>query len=247
VPFISTSQLASHESSNKRNSEENIPLKEPDNQYGRMTYWDESYRQALNEPNGEDEAIVFSWYSGWQDIQPFFTELTPLQDNPRILVPGIGNDGCIRDMFDYGYKHLSAFDYAPEGVECAKQIMGERVQLMDDLRVADCRELPYDDSSFDVVSDKGTLDSIYLSGGMDKVLSGKHLGMAVSELRRVLKPGGIMFSVTAACVDSIQKSFDECNMNKEAWEQLRDGSLYITEDGYTSNNVDATVLVWKKI
>jgi len=232
-------------------------LQEPDNQFGRMTYWDQSYRESLidsggsNDDNGEQSNTTetFSWYCGWEDeLEPFFNELVPLYDNPSILVPGIGNDACIRDMFDSGYHNLTAFDYAPEGVECAKRMFGsERLQLMQDLRVADARNLPFDDASYDAVLDKGTLDSIYLSGGKDKELARKHLGMAVSELARVVKVGGIVFSVTAACVNAVQQSFDDCNERIGCWEQIRDGSLYITEDGYTSNNVDATMLVWKRI
>ena len=103
------------------------------------------------------------------------------------------------------------------------------------------------DACFDAVLEKGTLDSIYLSGGMDKELARKHLGMAVSELARVVKVGGIVFSVTAACVDAVQASFDECNERNGCWKQLRDGSLHITEEGYASNNVDATMLAWERI
>ena len=87
---------------------------EPDNDFGRMTYWDETYAK-------ESE---FSWYAGWhEELEPFFVELVP-STSAEILIPGIGNDGCIRDMFDDGYTHLSAFDYAPEGVECAKKLFG---------------------------------------------------------------------------------------------------------------------------
>ena len=237
-------------------------LEEPDNQFGRMTYWDESYRQSQGENqhdsskqhNAKDADVTstdttFSWYCGWEDeLEPFFSELVQLENNPSILVPGIGNDACIRDMFDSGYRHLSAFDYAPEGVECAKRMFGpERLSLMDDLRVADARDLPYADAKFDAVLDKGTLDSIYLSGGNDKDLARTHLGMAVSEMARLVKVGGIVFSVTAACVDAIQRSFDESNENLGCWRQLRDGSLHMTDDGYTSNNVDATMLVWERI
>ena len=212
---------------------------EPDNDFGRMTYWDETYAKE-----GE-----FSWYAGWhEELEPFFVELVP-STSAEILVPGIGNDGCIRDMFDYGYTHLTAFDYAPEGVECAKKLFGaDRLEWID-LRVADARSLPYKDDTYDAVLDKGTLDSIYLSGGKDKDLARKHLAMAVKELARVLKKGGIAFCVTAACVDAVQESFDSCN--KEApqtcWKQIRDGSIYITDDVYTSNNVDATMLVWERL
>lgn len=229
-----------------------------------MTYWDESYRQSLvenggggeGEGDGEEEGAAagggtetFSWYCGWEDeLAPFFSELVPPDADPRILVPGIGNDACVRDLFDAGYRRLTAFDYAPEGVECARRMFGpERMRFIDDLRVADARDLPYDDAAYDAVFDKGTLDSIYLSGGMDKELAKKHLGMAVSELARVLKVGGIVFSVTAACVDAVQQSFDDCNEEMGCWKQLRDGGMYMTEDGYTSNNVDATMLVFERI
>jgi len=230
-------------------------LEEPDNQFGRMAYWDESYRQSLVQDKNNvdndgrrDDTETFSWYCGWDsELEPFFNEVVPLQ-NSTVLVPGIGNDACIRDMFDSGYQRLSAFDYAPEGVECAKRMFGpERLKLMDDLRVADARSLPYDDACFDAVLDKGTLDSIFLSGGKDKVLSRKHLTMAVSELARVVKVGGTVFSVTAACVDAVQESFDECNESNGCWKQIRDGSFYMTELGYASNNVDATMLAWERI
>lgn len=210
---------------------------EPNNQFGNQDYWAKTYTQ-------ESE---FSWYCGWEELEPFFNEIVP-EKSSKVLIPGIGNDGCIRDMFDSGYTHLSAFDYAPEGVECAKKLFGpSRLKLMDDMRVADARSLPYDDETYDAVLDKGTLDSIYLSGGTDKDLARKHLGMAVEELSRVLKRGGIAFCVTAACVDAVQESFDACNDHQRCWKQIRDGSIHITDDGYTSNNVDATMLVWERV
>lgn len=213
-------------------------FKEPDNQFGNRDFWDKTYT----------EESEFSWYCGWsEELEPFFNELVP-DTSSKVLIPGIGNDACIRDMFDAGYTHLSAFDYAPEGVECAKRLFGpSRLTLMDDMRVADARSLPYDDETYDSVLDKGTLDSIYLSGGADKDLASKHLGMAVKEMARVLKRGGIAFCVTAACVDAVQKSFDECNEELRCWKQIRDGSIHITDDGYTSNNVDATMLVWERV
>jgi len=211
---------------------------EPDNQFGNQNYWDKTYTQEKE----------FSWYCGWsEELEPFFTELVP-DASAKVLIPGIGNDGCIRDMFDAGYTHLTAFDYAPEGVECAKRLFGSsRLKLMDDMRVADARSLPYDNEAYDAVLDKGTLDSIYLSGGADKDLASKHLGMAVKELARVLKRGGIAFCVTAACVDAVQESFDECNEEERCWKQIRDGSIHMTDDGYTSNNIDATMLVWERV
>jgi hypothetical protein len=220
-------------------------LKEPDekeSQFGRQTYWNECYEK-------EDE---FSWYAEWNGIQPFFTELVPLsnaadqdqdQDHhpPRILLPGIGNDRSMVDMYDYGYTRMSAFDYAEEGVECAKKFFADRDC---DLRVLDCRNLSsYEQDSFDAILEKGTLDAVYLSGAHDKALAVEYLDMAVSEMARVLCKGGIVMSITAACADAVQASFGKsCKFRV-----LRDGGFYATEDGFTSNNIDATIFAWERI
>jgi len=69
--------------------------------------------------------------------------------------------------------------------------------------------------------------------------------MAVSELSRVLKKGGILLSVAAVCVDAVQESFSDGE--GVLWRQVRDGEFYMTEDGYSSNNVDATILAWERL
>ena len=238
-------------------SPESINLEEPDeteSKFGRMAYWDESYRQEETQNNDN----VFSWYCGWtEELGPFFEELVPDKDS-MVLVPGIGNDLAIRDMFDVGgYQKIVAFDYAPQGVDAAKIMFGEkRLDIIADrigestatlskdfFRVCDARDLSGDfgNDTFDAVLDKGTFDSIYLSGGKNKDKARENLDMAVSEIKRVLKENGIVFSVTAACVDAVQDAFDR----DDDWKQVRDGSMHMTEDGYTSNNVDATMLAWK--
>lgn len=251
-------------------------LKEPDeseSKFGRMSYWDESYRREEKLKtdqggSGDEDENVFSWYCGWtEEMGPFFEELVPNKE-AMILVPGIGNDVSIRDMFDVGgYHTIAAFDYAPEGVECAKAIFGEKrlktiAEKIDALstvsdgenkeknidevfRVCDARDLSddYRDNTFDAVLEKGVLDSIYLSGGKKKNKRQENLGMAVSEMKRVLKEDGIIFSVTAACESAIREAFEK----DKDWTQVRDGEFHMTEDGYTSNNVDATMLAWKLI
>jgi ubiquinone/menaquinone biosynthesis C-methylase UbiE len=159
-------------------------------------------------------------------------------------------------MYDDGYSHLTAFDYAEEGIENAKTFFGDRY-LVDgrqqndnkfihgvDLLVADARKLPFELNTFDAVLEKGTFDAIYLSGGKDKDLAREHLNMAVSELSRVICPGGIVMSITAACADAVDLAFQSFQSD---WEVIRDGNFYITEDGFASNNVDATILAWRRL
>ena len=150
--------------------------------------------------------------------------------------------------------YLTAFDYAQEGVECAKKFFAHRlipngrnwgddmVQGVD-LSVADARNLPYNSDSFDAVLEKGTLDAIYLSGGKDKELASNHLELAIGELTRVVRTGGVVLSITAACADAVESAFTS---RDEEWEMIRDGGFFLTEDGYSSSNIDDTVYAWRK-
>ena len=299
-----------------------MDIEEPDakeSNFGRRQYWDESYRHAQikaekcsknTEEEGDNSTLttpaattgadttttLYSWYGGWEDeLGPFVTELFPNR-SALILIPGIGNDPCIRDMYDIGnYHRLMGYDYAPAGIACAKQMFGphrlqticEALQLkvptatvsspiprnnhtvMDDdtgsitdstiLRVCDARNLTaeYATNLFDGVFDKGTYDAIYLSGGKNKTKATENLALAVAETKRIVKEHGIVFSVTAACVDAVRAAFannednDIDNTAKDNsriyydWTPLRDGNFHITADGYTSNNVDATMLAWQ--
>eukprot|EP00980_Cylindrotheca_fusiformis_P004377 scaffold925_cov129-Cylindrotheca_fusiformis.AAC.30 len=215
-------------------------LSEPsDSKLGRQDYWNAVYKEEAS----------FSWYAGWDDIQPFCADF--FEKDSRVLLPGVGNDATVADMFNGGYIHLTAMDYAPEGIERCREMLGEsRVKTESqstgvELLVADARDLTniFEDHLFDAILEKGTLDAIFLSGGKDKKEAQKNLSMAISELGRCVKPGGIFFSITAVAVDQVQTTFN----GMEEWDCLVDkDSLYVTEDGYASNNIDANLLVFRK-
>ena len=225
--------------------------------FGRQEYWDDLYR---DNPKNE----FFSWYTGWTDLEPFLAELIP-STNSTILLPGVGNDSMLRDMYDAGYQYLTAFDYAPQGMAQCRDMLGpERIIVRQDddtshndsrgvrLFVGDARNLhELEDASFDVVLEKGTLDAIVQSGDgsseAEKAVGLQSMHEAIAELTRVVRPGGLFVSISAICTERLEQSpvFGTSSDDKK-WKVVQDGSLYVTEDGYASNNFDGTLLVWRK-
>jgi len=205
--------------------------------FGRQEYWNTVYKKESN----------FSWYAEWEDLKPFVTEFIPSCQS-SILLPGVGNDAVLIDMYKDGYTNLTAMDYAPEAIERCEDMF----QTEDDgnkptieFRVADARDLQgWDSCYFGGIMEKGTLDAIYLSGGKNKTLATENLQFAFSELTRCLKPGGIWMSIAGVVDQEIQELFESKN---EEWTCLVGyGELYITQDGYTSNNIDGSLLVFEK-
>ena len=99
-------------------------------------------------------------------------------------------------------------------------------------------------SPFDAVLEKGTLDAIYLSGGSNKTTCMQYLEMAITELCGTIRPGGIFMSIAGVMIDEINSLFEA---RSDEWKPLvSKDELYTTEDGYTSNNIDAALMVWQK-
>ena len=235
--------------------------------FGKQEYWEDWYQSRSFKMDETDDSkehqssqsCDFSWYSGWSDIAPLVSEFGIEAANSSVLLPGIGMDAAlVLDMItDGGFTDLWAMDYAPAAVDyvqrrweqAQEQASEESSSRMANatvhLQAADLRDLPYPTNSFDAVLDKGTLDSVFLCGAtLDERVDNLHRG--VQELQRCIKPGGILWSLSGICVEEVQNSlwWDESE-----WQVLcntdRDG-LYITEDGYTSNNLDGSLLVWQK-
>ena len=153
--------------------------------FGTKEYWDETYLGR-----GDFCAEEYSWYYGFEVMKQYVSEMIP-DKSSRILLPGIGNDSMAADLIDCGYTNLVAFDYSEHAIERQHDLLwdvpsGVTVELLQ----LDARNLPTEwAGSFDAVIEKGALDAIYLSGSDNEEA-------AVEEITRVLRPGGIVISVS---------------------------------------------------
>ena len=65
-----------------------------------------------------------------------------------------------------------------------------------------------------------------------------------------MRRGGVVLSLSAPATEPIDRAFRECRSDgggAHCWRQLIDGDSFVTDDGFASINVDATILAWERL
>ncbi|XP_052014685.1 endothelin-converting enzyme 2 isoform X1 [Apodemus sylvaticus] len=165
-------------------------LPERNFQYRQVQYWDQRYKDAA-------DSGPYEWFG---DFASFRALLEPeLCPEDRILVLGCGNSALSYELFLGGFPNVTSVDYSPVVVAA----MRARYAHVPSLRweIMDVRSLDFPSGSFDVVLEKGTLDAL-LAGEPDPwnvSPEGVHtVDQVLSEVSRVLVPGGRFVSMTSA-------------------------------------------------
>jgi hypothetical protein len=248
--------------------------------FGTKEYWDDVYLGRGDFP-AEQYSWYYGWDDG---LGKHVREFLPLPSSPRrtsnnnnnntksssgsttsatpaipppplrILIPGIGNDSILLNLYNAGYTNLVAQDYSQHAVERQLDLLtlhglnnyvhngndddnddsssdGSSSSTTIQIVQGDVTCLPtHWTSTIDAVIEKGLLDAVYLSGG-DNVVA------AVANLRRVLKPNtGLLFSISGVVPDELRLDMlfpkscsNSSNRNSSCekgagWEWLRDGA-----------------------
>ncbi|KAJ4498978.1 S-adenosyl-L-methionine-dependent methyltransferase [Lentinula lateritia] len=131
-------------------------LPESNDQYGTKQYWNQRYAR-------EDDDASFDWFKSYSEIADILRSLIP-EKRSRILMLGCGNSKLSEDMYDDGYHNIVNTDYSSIIIEKMKQRHGDARPQME-WHEMDVRDLEFDDSSFDVAIDKGTMDAMMTAKG----------------------------------------------------------------------------------
>ncbi|XP_006884140.1 PREDICTED: endothelin-converting enzyme 2 isoform X5 [Elephantulus edwardii] len=158
--------------------------------YREVQYWDQRYRNAA-------DSAPYEWFG---DFSSFRALLEPeLRPGDRILVLGCGNSALSYDLYLGGFPDVTSVDYSSVVVAAMKIRYAHVPRLR--WETMDVRTLDFPSDSFDVVLEKGTLDAL-LTGEQDPWTvssEGVHtVDQVLSEVSRVLVPGGRFISLTSA-------------------------------------------------
>jgi SAM-dependent methyltransferase len=121
------------------------------------------------------------WWRGLRSfVRPLIVDALASKPNPRILDCGCGTGANLVMLGDYG--RVAGFDLTFRGLELAHQYGERRVAQ------ASITHIPFGDATFDLVT---AFDVLYS-------LSEEQESAALSEIRRVLRPGGTFIVNVAA-------------------------------------------------
>jgi len=210
---------------------------EAESQFGTKEYWDDMYIGM-----GDFDSEEYSWYFGFDTIKPLFSEYMPLPPSKqeksnnendlqptKMLVPGVGNDGTLLDLYNFGYHDITAFDYSSNAIERQEELLSYSPRALEDvtLLVRDGRDLDEEwTDMYDIIFEKGALDAIFLSGV-------GNVEKSVEQLKRVIKKGGYMMSVSGVIPETLRREM----FSLEDWEWVRDGT----------DDLKAGCFVWRRI
>ncbi|EGC29760.1 hypothetical protein DICPUDRAFT_90362 [Dictyostelium purpureum] len=156
--------------------------------YGEREYWDQRYIEE------KDGRIYFDWYHGYKNLKGFLNKFMKKQD--KILMIGCGNSKLGSEMYSDSYSDIINIDFSEPLIEYMKELDKGKVGL--EYLTMDGRNMvEFQDSLFDQVFDKGTLDAVMCSD--DDNNNAKQICLEVS---RVLKPGGFFIVMTYGAPES---------------------------------------------
>ncbi|KAF9956097.1 hypothetical protein BGZ72_003034 [Mortierella alpina] len=154
--------------------------------YKRQEYWEERYSKEES----------FDWFKTYEDLKPLLNEHITSKD-ARILMLGCGNSTLSEDMYDDGFHNIVNIDFSKTVIDNMTEKCKDRVGM--EWIEMDIRDLKFEDGSFDIVIDKGTMDALMCDRGdvwnPDEELV-KTVAEEVDEVVRVLKVGGKFLYIT---------------------------------------------------
>ncbi|OHT16635.1 Menaquinone biosynthesis methyltransferase [Tritrichomonas foetus] len=160
--------------------------------YETPEYWDNRYSQTTE---------MYDWYQEWEQLLPFLKDIQFTGDE-RVLNLGCGNSTSSYQMVETVFKSVVSIDISVVVIFQMQQKYADDPRLT--WETMDCTNMSFDDESFDVVFDKGTLDALICSDQSIPVVKA-----TFDEVARVLSPGGIFIEVSYAPPDHRHKFFKD--------------------------------------
>lgn len=145
-------------------------------EFNQTEYWNTFFKKRGTK--------AFEWYGEYLNLIVQIHKYVKYQD--KILMVGCGNSRLSMDMYDSGFKNITNIDISPVAIKKMIEMNGKDRGDMKFLQM-DATAMSFENESFSVVFDKGTLDAL-MTDNSDEVR--KTVETYFNEILRVLRNGG---------------------------------------------------------
>jgi len=157
-------------------------------------YWDKFFKTELE---------AYEFVAAYSDLQVIIEDVTRGLRKSRILHVGCGNSELPEEMYDDGYHNIANIDTSEIVISQMRQRNAKRADMT--WSVMDALHMTYEDDSFDVIIDKGIVDTFECNDNADLIIS-----TYLKEVVRVLRPGGIFLCIS---FNDLSKRFETPDLN----------------------------------
>mmetsp|Transcript_25332 Transcript_25332/g.45026 ORF Transcript_25332/g.45026 Transcript_25332/m.45026 type:complete len:209 (+) Transcript_25332:207-833(+) len=172
--------------------------------YSKATYWDARYTKD-KEP--------FEWYQSYRGIKHILKPL--IKPDAKILVVGCGNSRLSADLFDDASVDVTSIDISQVVID-DMQLKYRKKKGMQFIKM-DAKNMDFKDNTYDLIVDKGLSDCLLCGDDGEDDIS-----TSLSEISRVLAPGGVYICVSFGDPDSREDYFSSKGFH---WEVSRPVSV----------------------
>ncbi|XP_071870745.1 eEF1A lysine and N-terminal methyltransferase homolog [Bombus fervidus] len=145
-------------------------------EFSQVEYWNTFFKKR-----GKKN---FEWYGEYPELCGIFLKYIKVKDN--ILIVGCGNSTVSMCLYDAGYRNITNIDISHIVIKQMRDINATmRPQLV--YEHMDATQMTYDDNTFSVVLDKGTLDALMPDTKEGTV---SNVNKYFKEITRILRNGG---------------------------------------------------------
>lgn len=148
-------------------------------------YWETRYATS-----SMDSDKTYDWLLGWDDVSNLLETIAPYDSHTTVLHLGCGNSTMPEEMYEAGYRQQTCIDISPSVIAHMEARSRSRPSMQ--WIIADCTDLTavLASESFDLVIDKGTIDSFFFHEG-DALMLRRFVGEAF----RVTSSSGVYVSI----------------------------------------------------
>ena len=174
-------------------------------EYANASYWNERYSNLITEDN---EDISYEWYQDWATLKSLLLPLLAKNDPSfEVLIPGCGSSKLGKAIYDEGCKNITSIDSSQVVISHMADYHNSFEEM--EFCVMDACDMEFiPNDCFSLIVDKALFDC-QLTGDSNFF----KVTRLVSEMYRVLKPGGAYVIISHGAPD------------------MRHGFLTMTEDG----------------